>query len=73
VRSLSLLDSTIDAGGYRGNIAPVSGEMMMLVNGYLASNPVYTLDTSNDVIGLLSSVPLSLDVEQGQLVLRPKR
>lgn len=73
VRSLSLLDSTIDAGGYRGNIEPVSGEMMMLVNGYLASNPVYILDTSNDVIGLLSSVPLSLDVEQGQLVLRPKR
>lgn len=72
VHSLTLLDSTIDAGGYKGNIAPVSGEIMMLVNGYLASNPVYQLDTSNDVIGIFSSVPLTLNVEQGKLTLTPK-
>ncbi|WP_137168573.1 DUF1439 domain-containing protein [Salinimonas lutimaris] len=72
VRSLSLLDSSIDAGGYKGNLAPVSGEFMKLINGYLASNPVYELDTTNKAIKLLSTVPLQLSVEQGKLSLRPK-
>lgn len=72
VRSLSLLSSSIDAGGYQGNIAPVSGEFMALINGYLASNPVYTLDPTNKAVSLLSTVPLQLSVEQGRLALRPK-
>lgn len=73
VRSLALLDSTIDAGGYTGNLAPLSSEVMMLINGYLASNPVYTLDTTNNAVQLLSSVPLNLTIEQGQLALKPKQ
>ena len=73
VRSLALLDSTIDAGGYKGNLAPLSNEVMMLINGYLASNPVYTLDTSNDVVRLLSSVPLNMTIEQGKLSLQPRQ
>ncbi len=73
VRSLSLLDSTIDAGGFRGNLAPVSSEFMQLINGYLASNPVYRLDSTNRAVSLLSRVPLQLTVEQGQLALRPKQ
>ena len=73
VRSLTLLDSTIDAGGYKGNLAPLSNEVMMLMNGYLASNPVYTLDTSNDVVRLLSSVPLNMTIEQGKLALQPRQ
>ena len=73
VRSLSLLDSTIDAAGYKGNLAPVSKEVMMLINGYLASNPVYTLDTTNNTIRLLSSVPLDLSIQQGKLALKPKQ
>lgn len=73
VRSLALLDSTIDAGGYKGNLAPLSGEVMQLLNGYLASNPVYRLDTTNKTVNLLSTIPIELTVEQGQLALRPKR
>jgi len=73
VRSLSLLDSTIDAGGFKGNLAPVSGEFMQLINGYLASNPVYRLDPTNKAVSMLSTVPLQLTVEQGQLALRPKQ
>ncbi|MBT1451298.1 DUF1439 domain-containing protein [Glaciecola sp. XM2] len=73
VRSLALLDSTVDAGGYRGNLAPLSGEFMQVLNAYLASNPVHTLDASNKAVSLLSTIPLELTVEQGQLALRPKR
>lgn len=72
VRSLSLRDSTIDAGGYKGNIAPLSGEFMMLLNGYLSSNPVYKFDEGNAALALLSKVPLQLSVEKGQLELRAK-
>lgn len=72
VRSLALLDSTIDAGGYRGNLAPLSGELMQVLNAYLATNPVYRLDASNQAVNLLSTIPMELTVEQGQLSLRPK-
>ena len=73
VRSLSLLDSTIDAGGFKGNLAPVSGEFMQLINGYLSTNPVYRLDSTNKAVSLLSAVPLQLSIENGQLALRPKQ
>ena len=72
VRSLSLLDSTIDAGGFKGNLAPVSGEFMQLINGYLASNPVYRLDATNKAVNLLSTVPMQLTVEEGKLRLSAK-
>ena len=73
VRSLSLLDSTMAAGGFKGNLAPVSGEFMQLINGYLSTNPVYRLDSTNKAVSLLSAVPLQLSVENGQLALRPKQ
>ena len=72
VRSLSLLDSTIDAGAYKGNIAPISAEFMMLLNGFLSTNPVYKLNDNNKAVALLSTVPLLMSVEQGKLALRPK-
>ena len=50
VHSLSLLDSTVDAAGYKGNLAPLSKEVMQLINGYLVSNPVYKLDTTNKLL-----------------------
>ncbi|MDP5255744.1 MULTISPECIES: DUF1439 domain-containing protein [unclassified Vibrio] len=69
VRSLALIDSTIDSAGFQGNLAPVSGQLMMLINGYLASHPVYQLE-DNLVTGLISTVPLELRIEPGQLALR---
>ncbi|MEL7443062.1 MAG: DUF1439 domain-containing protein [Pseudomonadota bacterium] len=43
------------------------------MNGYLANNPVYRLDPANKAVSMLSTVPLQLTVEQGQLALRPKQ
>ncbi len=72
LRSLKLLDSTVDAGGYRGNLAPVSGEFMSLLNGYLTTHPVYELDTTNAAISMLSNVPLELSIQPDRLTLKPK-
>ena len=73
LRSLKLLDSSVDAGGYKGNLAPVSGQMMSLINGYLNTHPVYELDTTNTALNLLSSVPLQLHIENNRLTLKPSR
>lgn len=71
VRSLSLLDSSVEASGYKGNLAPLSSEVMALVNRYLETNPVYTLDTNDATVRLLTKVPLDLTIEQGKLALKP--
>ena len=72
LRSLTLLDSTVDAGGYRGNLTPLSREVMTVLNRYLETNPVYQLDTSNAAVNLLTKVPMKLYVEREKLVLRPQ-
>lgn len=69
VRSLNLLDSQVEAGGYRGNLAPLSRELMQVLNHYLAAQPVYRLDTTNPLVKLATSSPLTLEIEQGKLVL----
>ncbi len=71
VRSLALLNSSVEAGGYKGNLAPVSDQVMALLNQYLDTHPVYTLDTSDTAVRLLTSVPLDLTIEQGKLTLKP--
>lgn len=71
LRSVKLLDSSIEAAGYRGNLAPVSNELLQLVNGYLANNPVYKLDSSNPTLKLLSAVPLNMAVQHGRISFTP--
>lgn len=71
LRSVKLLDSSIEAAGYRGNLAPVSNELLQLVNGYLANNPVYKLDSSNPTLKLLSAVPLNMAVQNGRISFTP--
>lgn len=71
LRSVKLLDSNIEASGYRGNLAPVSNELLQLVNGYLANNPVYKLDTTNPTIKLLTAVPLNMAVQKGRISFMP--
>lgn len=71
LRSVKLLDSSIEASGYRGNLAPVSNELLQLVNGYLANNPVYKLDTTNPTVKLLTAVPLNMAVQNGRISFTP--
>ncbi|HSG50756.1 MAG TPA: DUF1439 domain-containing protein, partial [Rheinheimera sp.] len=71
LRSVKLLSSSIEAAGYRGNLAPVTNEMLQLINGYLANNPVYKLDMNNPTVKLLSAVPLNMSVLDGRLSFSP--
>lgn len=71
LRSVKLLSSTIEASGYRGNLAPVSNELLQLVNGYLANNPVHKLDTTNPTVKLLTAVPLNMAVQHGRISFTP--
>ncbi|MBZ9613246.1 DUF1439 domain-containing protein [Rheinheimera maricola] len=73
LRSVKLLDSSIEASGYRGNLAPVSNELLQLVNGYLANNPVYKLDTTNPTVKLLTAVPLNMAVQNGRISFTPAK
>ncbi|MDX3773390.1 DUF1439 domain-containing protein [Chromatiaceae bacterium AAb-1] len=71
VRSVKLLDSSIEASGYRGNLAPVSNELLQLVNTFLATNPVYRLDTSDPTVKLLTAVPLNMSVKNNRINFSP--
>lgn len=71
VRSVKLLNSSIEASGYRGNLTPVSNELLQLVNQYLATNPVYRLDTSDPTVKMLTALPVNMAVQQGRIAFIP--
>lgn len=71
LRNLKLLDSTIDAAGYRGNLTPLSGSLVKALNGVLAKEPVYRLSDANQTERMLMGMPLSLSVEPGRIRLAP--
>jgi hypothetical protein len=71
VRSVKLLDSSIEASGYRGNLTPVTNELLQIVNQFLATNPVYRLDTQDPTVKLLTAMPVNMAVQQGRIVFSP--
>lgn len=71
LRNVKLLDSSIDAGGFKGNLGVLDDEAMKVINGFLAVNPVYTLNLNDPKVALLSKLPLDMKVEQGAIKLVP--
>lgn len=71
LRSVKLLGSQIEAAGYRGNLSPVTNELLQLVNSYLAANPVYKLDTTNPTVKILTAVPVNMAVQSGRISFTP--
>lgn len=72
LRNISLLDSSIDAGGFKGNLNALNNEAMSIINAFLAKNPVYTLDTKDPKLALLSKLPLDLKVLNGAIKIVPR-
>lgn len=72
LRDVSLLNSVIDAGGYRGNLNFLDKEVMKILNSFLAVNPVYSLDLQDPKMALLSKLPLDLQVVNGAIKLVPR-
>lgn len=71
VRSVKLLDSSVEASGYRGNLSAVSNELLQVVNQFLQTNPVYKLDLNDPKQKMLSQVPLNMSVQQGRINFTP--
>lgn len=71
LHNLKILDSTIDAAGYRGNLAPLAGTLTKALNGVLAKEPVYRLNGDDATQSMLMGMPLSLSVEQGRIRFSP--
>ena len=72
IRSLVLNDTTVDAMGYRGNLAPVSSKVMGLLNQFLMDQPVYEVKNVPSGYAWLADMPLSMTVESGKIVFRPQ-
>ena len=72
IRSLVLNDTTVDAMGYRGNLAPVSSKVMGLLNQFLIDQPVYEVKNVPSGYAWLTNMPLSMTVESGKIVFRPQ-
>ena len=72
IRSLVLNDTTVDAMGYRGNLAPVSSKVMGLLNQFLMDQPVYEVKNVSSGYAWLTNMPLSMTVEPGKIVFRPQ-
>jgi hypothetical protein len=71
LRDIKLLNSSVDAGGFKGNLSLLDGEAMSVINNFLAVNPVYRLDTSNTKVALLSKIPLNMKIREGKIELVP--
>lgn len=72
LRNVTLLDSNINAGGFKGNLALLDGKVMQVINTFLVVNPVYKLDTSIPKVALLSKLPLNMKVVEGAIKLIPR-
>ena len=72
LRDVKLLDSTIDAGGFSGNLNMLSNEALNIINAYLAVNPVYTLNTNDPKMALISKLPLDIKIINGAIKVVPQ-
>lgn len=72
LRNVNLLDSTIEAGLFKGNLGVLNKEAMTLINQFLDDNPVYTLDMNDPKIALMSKLPLDMKVMQGAIKIVPR-
>ena len=72
IRSLVLNDTTVDAMGYRGNLAPVSSKVMGLLNHFLMEQPVYEVKNVSSTYSWLTDMPLAMTVESGKIVFTPQ-
>ena len=71
LRNIALLDSSIDAGGFKGNLGLLNNEAMTIINSFLAVNPVYSLNMNDPKMALLGKLPLNIDVVNGAIRLIP--
>lgn len=72
IRDIKLLDSSLDAAGFKGNLGLLNNEAMNIINAFLVNNPVYRLNMDNPKVAFLSQLPLNLQVVEGAIKLVPQ-
>ncbi|ART79829.1 DUF1439 domain-containing protein [Oceanisphaera avium] len=70
LRDLNLIQSKVDAYGYKGDAALASSGIMQMVRSVLENQPVYRLDDSR--YSWLKNAPVGLTIAPGRFILSPK-
>ncbi|WP_229667744.1 DUF1439 domain-containing protein [Oceanisphaera marina] len=70
LRDLNLLQSKVDAFGYKGDMTMASTGMMQIVRSILENQPIYRLEGSR--YSWLSKTPVGLTIAPGRFILSPK-
>lgn len=71
LRNVNLLDSNIDAGGFKGNLNVLNKETMLLINSFLKDNPIYRIDESDPKMRLFINLGLDIKVYEGKISIVP--
>lgn len=71
IRRLQLLDSRVESSMFKGDLKPVTDNVMRLVAQWLETVPVYRLDEESFGQRLLGMAPVGVKVVPGKLVLVP--
>ena len=67
LRRLQLLDSRIESSFFKGDLKPVTDNVMRVVAQMLETMPVYRLDESNATQRMFGMVPLDIRVAPGRI------
>lgn len=67
IRRVKLLESSVDAGFFKGDLAPVTESVMRIVAQMLETVPVYRLDETNTAQRLFGMLPTDVRVAPGRL------
>ncbi|OUL56414.1 DUF1439 domain-containing protein [Pseudoalteromonas ulvae] len=71
LQQLTILHSSIEAAGFKGNLKPLDDNLQALISQFLAANPIYTLNEQNPTERLLMSVPVDIKIKAGLVELTP--
>lgn len=67
IRRVKLLESSVDAGFFKGDLGPVTDKVMGVVAQMLETMPVYRLDETNTAQKLFGMLPTDIRVAPGRL------
>jgi hypothetical protein len=67
IRRLQLLESSIDSSFFKGDLKPVTDNVMRVVAQMLETMPVYRLDETSAIERVFGMVPLDIRVAPGRI------
>ncbi|WP_111497513.1 MULTISPECIES: DUF1439 domain-containing protein [Marinobacter] len=71
IRRLQLLDSSVESSLFKGDLKPVTDNVMRLVAQWLETVPVYRLNQDSFAERMIGMAPVDVKVAPGRLVLVP--